>query len=64
MPWYVVWLLPLAALGASVALRRVAVVLTVFLIFAFVPATAIYYSAHNINLLNDPRGQAVSVTSA
>jgi hypothetical protein len=58
VPWYVIWLLPLAALGSSVALRRVAVVLTVYLLFAFWPATAIYDSAHGINLLSSPVGQA------
>ena len=53
-----IWLLPLAALGNSVALRRVAVVLTVYLMVAFWPATAIYDSAHGINLLSSPVGQA------
>ena len=37
VPWYVIWLLPLAALATSVRLRRVALALTVFLIFAFMP---------------------------
>jgi hypothetical protein len=58
VPWYVVWLLPLAALGTSVKLRRATVALTVFLIFAFVPATGQYLSEHNINLLSSPVGQA------
>ena len=38
MPWYVVWLLPLAALGSSVRLRKLAAVLTVYLLFVFLPA--------------------------
>ena len=32
MPWYVVWLLPLAALGESAALRRSTLALTAFLV--------------------------------
>jgi hypothetical protein len=37
MPWYVIWLLPLAALASSVRLRRAAVVLTVFVVLTFMP---------------------------
>jgi hypothetical protein len=58
VPWYIVWLLPLAALGTSVALRRVCAVLTVFLILAFMPATPLFTQAHGINLLNTPAGNA------
>jgi hypothetical protein len=58
VPWYVVWLLPLAALGTSVRLRRAAVILTLFLVFAFFPATSIYFSKHGINLLSSSVGQA------
>jgi hypothetical protein len=57
VPWYVIWLLPLAALGTSVALRRLAIVLTVYLVLAFMPATAIYTAQHGINLLSSPVGQ-------
>ena len=32
MPWYVIWVLPLAALGTSLRLRRAALALTVFLV--------------------------------
>jgi hypothetical protein len=58
VPWYVVWLLPLAALATSVRLRRTALVLTLFLVFAFVPATSIYFGKHGINLLSSSVGQA------
>ena len=58
VPWYIVWLLPLAALGTSVRLRRVTVALTVFLIFAFAPATGLYLSEHGINPLGSSVGQA------
>jgi hypothetical protein len=59
VPWYIVWLLPLAALGTSIRLRRVAVLLTVFLIVTFIPATAIYFSDHRIDPLATPAGQVL-----
>ena len=58
VPWYVVWLLPLAALGTSVRLRRAAVGLTVFLAVAFAPATGQFLARHNINPLSSSVGQA------
>lgn len=58
MPWYVIWLLPLAALGTSVWLRRLAAVLTVYLLLTFLPATALYMADHGVNLLQSPAGQA------
>jgi hypothetical protein len=60
MPWYVIWLLPLAALGTSVRLRRVAVVLTVYLLLTFIPATTLFTSKHGINLLHTAAGRAAS----
>ncbi len=39
MPWYVLWVLPLAAIGRSRALRRATIVLTAFLLLTLVPAT-------------------------
>jgi hypothetical protein len=50
--------LPLAALGASVRLRRATMVLTVFLVFAFVPATGIVLSHQGIDLMGGAAGQA------
>jgi alpha-1,6-mannosyltransferase len=58
MPWYVIWVLPLAALGTSIRLRRVAIVGTVFLILTFMPATNLYMQAHGINLLGGSAGRA------
>jgi hypothetical protein len=58
VPWYVTWLLPLAALGTSVGLRRAAVALTVFLVLAFIPTTGLLLSAHDISPMNTPAGQA------
>jgi hypothetical protein len=39
MPWYVLWVLPFAAIGRSGALRRATVVLTAFLLLTLVPIT-------------------------
>ncbi len=58
VPWYVVWLLPLAALGTSLRLRRAALVLTVYLVFAFAPTTKMVLQSKGIYLLNSPAGQA------
>ncbi|MGI9183353.1 MAG: glycosyltransferase 87 family protein [Solirubrobacteraceae bacterium] len=58
VPWYIIWLLPLAALAANINLRRVALVMTAYLIFAFMPATGLYFSAHGIDLLGSSTGQA------
>ena len=60
MPWYVVWLLPLAALGTSVRLRGLALALTVYVVLVFVPAVNTYMNDHSINLLNTPAGRASS----
>lgn len=58
MPWYVVWLLPLAALAPSVNLRRVTLASTVFLIVTFLPFTASVLSAIKVNPSAGPVGVA------
>ncbi len=58
VPWYVVWLLPLAALGTSVRLRRAAGVLTVFLVLTFVPLTGILLANAGINPMGSAVGRA------
>lgn len=58
VPWYAIWLLPLAALGTSVRLRRAAVALTVFLVLAFIPATAMFLAHNHIDPMATPAGQA------
>ena len=63
MPWYVVWLLPLAALAVTPRLRQVAAALTVYAVLVFVPAVNTYMNDHNVNLLNTPAGRASSSTS-
>ncbi|MGH2875206.1 MAG: hypothetical protein ACRDLV_03025, partial [Solirubrobacteraceae bacterium] len=60
MPWYVIWLLPLAALGSSVALRRAGVLLTIYLVLAFLPSTARLMSQEGINLLDTHAGHVAS----
>jgi hypothetical protein len=56
MPWYVIWLAPLAALGSSVRLRQATGALTVFLIATFVPITGIYFAQHRIEMLGTHAG--------
>jgi hypothetical protein len=58
IPWYVVWVLPLAALGASPRLRQWTIVMTCFLVVTFMPATGMAMSALHLNLLDTPAGRA------
>ncbi len=58
VPWYVVWLLPLAALSTSRRLQRWTVALLVFLLLAFLPYTSLYMSEHGINPLHTKAGVA------
>jgi hypothetical protein len=58
VPWYVIWVLPLAALGSSVRLRRATLAFTVFLVLAFIPATGIFLSKQGIDPLGSAVGQA------
>ena len=64
MPWYVIWLLPLAALGSSQRLRRTAVALTVFLVLVFLPSSGKLWSLINFNALSGSAGQASSSLQA
>jgi hypothetical protein len=56
MPWYVVWLLPLAAIASNPRLRRVALAATVFLVLAFLPVTNRLLKLVEINPLSGPVG--------
>ena len=60
MPWYIVWLLPLAAIGSSVRLRRAALAVTLFLVLSFVPATGILLAQLHINPTGSSVGQAAN----
>jgi hypothetical protein len=58
VPWYVIWVLPLAALGKSVNLRRVALIITAYLVIGFAPYTGSLLGKFGINLMNSPAGNA------
>lgn len=58
MPWYVIWLAPLAALGTSIRLRRATVAMMLFLVVTFAPATSIYLARHRLDPLGGPPGVA------
>jgi hypothetical protein len=64
VPWYVIWVLPLAALGTSVRLRRAAVLFTAYLVFAFIPETGIFLSDHGINPMGSASDQASKARQA
>jgi hypothetical protein len=57
MPWYVIWLLPLAVLGTSVRLRAAALALTAFLVLTFVPETWVLQKRYHVTLLSSHSGQ-------
>ncbi len=58
VPWYIIWLLPLAGLATNVRLRRATLGLTVFLVLAFMPATGMLLRASGVNLMSGSVGQA------
>ena len=58
VPWYVIWVLPLAALGSSIRLRRAAVALTAYLVLAFVPTTGMILTGRGIKPMGGPVGRA------
>jgi hypothetical protein len=58
MPWYVIWVLPLAAIGSSVRLRRTALVVTVFLVLVFLPSSGKFWSLIHFDPMSGSAGQA------
>jgi hypothetical protein len=58
MPWYVIWVLPLAAFGTSIRLRRAAAALTVFLVVTFIPVTSIVAGLLHVNPMATSVGHA------
>jgi hypothetical protein len=58
MPWYIIWLLPLAAIAPSVKLRGVAVAATVLVILSFMPVTLPFLKSHGINPLGSSVGKS------
>jgi uncharacterized membrane protein len=61
MPWYITWLLPLAALAGSVRLRRATLAFAAFLVLTFVPATGIVLSRLHIDPMAGSAAHASSV---
>jgi len=57
LPWYVMWLLPLAALSRSRALRRTALVLGAYLIVAWAPASGLLWSGIDFYPAKTPLGK-------
>jgi hypothetical protein len=49
LPWYVLWVLPMAALSSSTRLRRTALVLGAYLIIAWAPASGQLWNAINFH---------------
>jgi Glycosyltransferase family 87 len=58
MPWYVIWVLPLAALSSSVRLRRTALALSVFLLLVFLPSAPKFFHLIHFDPLSGSAGQA------
>jgi hypothetical protein len=56
LPWYVLWVLPLAALSRSRALRRVALGLGAYLILTWVPVATAMDSALGFHPSKTPLG--------
>jgi hypothetical protein len=58
VPWYVLWVLPLAALARSTRLRAAALAMTVFLVLTFVPWTGFVLAEHGVRTLAGAAGAA------
>ena len=59
-PWYIAWVLPLAALGSSVRLRRLVLASTLFLVLSFLPATEVALGQLGINPMDTAVGRTVN----
>jgi hypothetical protein len=57
LPWYVLWVLPLAAIAGSRRLRKVALVLGVYLILAWAPASTLVWNAIGFHPEKTPLGR-------
>lgn len=56
LPWYVLWVLPMAALSKSRRLRQCSLVLGVYLIIAWAPASGLLWSAIGFHPEKTPLG--------
>jgi hypothetical protein len=62
MPWYVLWVLPFAAVGNSRSLRRAAIALTAFLLVTLAPFTGwLLTNACHCNPVETKTGQRNAV---
>jgi alpha-1,6-mannosyltransferase len=52
MPWYIIWLLPLAALSTSPQLRRAGVAMTAFAALTFLPVTGTILADLHVGLMH------------
>jgi hypothetical protein len=57
LPWYVLWVLPLAALSSSRKLRAAALCVGVYLIIAWAPASGLLWNAIGFHPEKTPLGQ-------
>ena len=57
LPWYVLWVLPLAALSSSRRLRTTALVLGAYLIVAWAPASGLLWNAIGFHPEKTPLGR-------
>jgi hypothetical protein len=57
LPWYVLWILPLAALSSSRRLRATALALGVYLIVAWAPASGLLWNAIGFHPEKTPLGR-------
>ncbi len=57
LPWYVLWVLPLAALSSSRRLRTAALVLGVYLIIAWAPASGLLWNEIGFHPEKTPLGR-------
>jgi hypothetical protein len=57
LPWYILWLLPLAALSRSRRLRTTALVLGAYLIVAWAPASGLVWNAIGFQPAKTPLGR-------
>jgi hypothetical protein len=64
MPWYIIWLLPLAALSASPRLRRAALVMTAFAAITFLPVTGTILADLHVSLTQSRADHAAAVRLA
>lgn len=57
LPWYVIWVLPLAALGASRRLRVTVLIVGAYLIIVWAPASGLVWKAIGFHPENTPLGR-------